>query len=72
MATGQIGSDEGKNGTKAYTVNLQARAQSTSSCAFCWFVVAVYPTLQGMTSRDESTYRSHLQKSHGLTFGMQA
>ena len=70
MASGQIGADEGNNGRKAYTVNVHAKAQSTSSCSFCWFVVAVYPTLQGMTPRDESTYRSHLQKSHGLTFGM--
>ena len=51
---------------KAYKVNLQLKARSSSGCSFCWFVLNAYPSFEGMTSRDSVTYRAHLEKSHGL------
>ena len=57
---------EGGNGRKLYSADVQAKAQSSNSCSFCWFVLALYPTLQGMTPRDGATFRGHLQKAHGL------
>ena len=58
--------NETKQGRKAYAVNIQVKAQSSTSCAFCWFVMTTYPTLGGMPERDSSTFRAHLEKSHGL------
>ena len=66
MSDGQNPADEGNGGRKAYSVNIQVKAQSSTSCSFCWFVVTLYPTLKGMTDRDQSTFRAHLQKTHGL------
>jgi hypothetical protein len=53
-------------GTGTFSVNIRAKAQSSSSCAFCWFILAMYPALEGMAGRDRTTFRAHLQKSHGL------
>ena len=53
-------------GKKTYSVNIQVKAPSSTSCSFCWFMLATYPTLKGMTDRDSSTYKTHLQKDHGL------
>jgi tryptophan 2,3-dioxygenase len=51
---------------KVYTAKVQAKAHSSASCSFCWFVLTVYPTLKGMTPRDSDTFREHLMKAHGL------
>lgn len=66
MTNAQDATDKLTGGTKAYSLHIHAKAQSSNSCSFCWFVLTVYPTLRGMTPRDESTYTAHLQKSHGL------
>jgi hypothetical protein len=52
---------------KGYSAKVQAKAQSSTSCSFCWFVLTLYPTLNGLTPRDEATYREHLKKAHGLS-----
>jgi hypothetical protein len=57
----------GGTGRKAYSAKVQAKAHSSSSCSFCWFVLAIYPTLEGMTPRDSTTFLEHLRKAHGLT-----
>ena len=67
MKPSPLGSEAGKNdGSEACSVKVQAWAQSSTSCSFCWFILNVYPTLQGMTTRDGSTFKAHLQKAHGL------
>lgn len=43
-----------------------AAEKRTSSCTFCWFVQALYPTLSGMTERDTRTFGAHLERAHGL------
>ena len=55
---------------KAQSVGDQAKAQSGTSCSFCWFVLAVYPSLKGMTEKDITTFREHLKKAHGLREGI--
>jgi len=62
------GLDSGKTGvgSKTYSVNVQAKAHSNTSCSFCWFVMTLYPTLAGMTERDSATFRAHLKQKHGL------
>ena len=65
MSNGQNPTND-EGGRKAYSVNVQVKAASSTSCAFCWFVVTVYPTLKGMTERDSTTFKAHLQKAHGL------
>ena len=67
MSDGQNPANGIDGGRKAYAVNIHAKAQSSSSCSFCWFVMALYPTLKGMTDKDSITFKSHLEKSHGLT-----
>ena len=66
MSDGQNAANESNVGRKAYSVNIQAKAQSSTSCSFCWFVITLYPTLKGMKERDETTFKAHLQKAHGL------
>jgi len=51
---------------RAYSEKAQAKSDATNSCSFCWFVLAIYPALNGMTARDTDTYREHLMKVHGL------
>jgi len=51
---------------KGYAANVQIRTHSGTSCSFCWFVLTTYPTLQGMTPRDEAAFQEHLTKAHGL------
>jgi hypothetical protein len=51
---------------KVYSAKVEAKAQSSTSCAFCWFVLTIYPSLKGMTARDEATFTEHLKKAHGL------
>lgn len=63
MNTTASGSEPGR---KAYSATIQAKAYSTSSCAFCWFFVGLYPEMKGIAPRDEATYREHLTRSHGL------
>jgi hypothetical protein len=67
---------EGQNpengGRKAYSVNIQVKAQSSASCSFCWFVLTIYPTLAGMTERDSTTFKSHLKQAHALKDEIQA
>jgi len=70
--SGQNATDDGNKGRKAYSVNIQVKAQSSTSCSFCWFVLTLYPTLKGMTERDSTTFRLHLQKEHGLRGEIQA
>jgi len=59
-------SSGGETERKAYSAKVQAKAQSSSACSFCWFVLTIYPTLKGMTPRDAATFREHLTKAHGL------
>jgi hypothetical protein len=72
MSDGQNPASEGNGGKKAYSVNVQVKAQSSTSCSFCWFIVSAYPTLKGMTERDNTTFKAHLQKEHGLREEIQA
>jgi len=65
MSNGKTPANE-TGGRKTYSVKLQVKAPSSTSCAFCWFVINLYPTLTSMSERDHTTYRSHLEKSHGL------
>jgi hypothetical protein len=51
---------------KGRSVNAEAKAGSGTGCSFCWFVLTVYPGLNGMTEKDTATYRQHLRKAHGL------
>ena len=55
-----------RDGKKSYSCQGPDKAQSRLSCPFCWFVLTIYPTLKGMTPRDEATFSEHLKKSHGL------
>jgi len=57
---------------KAYSVKVQAKASSSTACSFCWFVLAIYPTLKGMNPRDTEAFREHLCKAHGLKQEIQA
>jgi hypothetical protein len=66
MMNGQGSPDEGARRGKAYSVNVRVKAQSSTSCSFCWFVTATCPTHQEMTESDRSMYRLHLERSHGL------
>ena len=52
---------------KALSEQEKAKAKSGVTCSFCWFVLTIYPTLKGMTERDEATYREHLETVHGLS-----
>jgi len=72
MSEGQNAADEGIGGRKAYAVNVQVKAQSSTSCSFCWFVMTLYPTLKGMIERDDATFKSHLRQAHGLKDEIQA
>ena len=51
---------------RPYSAKVEFKAQSSTTCSFCWFVLMSYPSLTGMTERDHETYNAHLQKSHGL------
>ena len=51
---------------KPYSVDVHGKAQSSTSCSFCWFVLSLYPTLKAMTPRDGATFTEHLKKAHGL------
>lgn len=66
MSDDLLGTEGSGDGRKAYSVNIQVKAQSSTSCSFCWFVISLYPTLSSMTLRDDTTYREHLKKAHGL------
>jgi hypothetical protein len=72
MPIGQNAADERKGGKKAFAVNIQVKAQSSTSCSFCWFVMTIYPTLSGMIERDSDTFRLHLKRAHGLSADIQA
>jgi hypothetical protein len=72
MSIGQNAADERKGGKKAFAANVQVKAQSSTSCSFCWFVMTIYPTLNGMIDRDSDTFRLHLEKAHGLRPEIQA
>jgi len=67
MGIGQNAADERKGGRKLFAANIEVKAQSSTSCSFCWFVMTIYPTLNGMIDRDSDTFKLHLEKSHGLT-----
>ena len=56
----------GEQGRKAYSAKAQLKAHSGTRCSFCWFVMTTYPTLKGMTPRDEAAFQEHLRKAHGL------
>jgi hypothetical protein len=66
MNNGQNAADGRIGGSKPYSVHIKVKAQSDIKCAFCWFVLALYPTLKGMTERDSATFKVHLTGSHGL------
>jgi hypothetical protein len=71
MGTGQDAADRRSGGRKVFAANIQVRAQSSTSCTFCGFIMTIYPTLSGMTDKDSTTFREHLEKSHGLTSEIQ-
>jgi hypothetical protein len=71
MGIGQNGADESKGGRKLFAANVQVKAHSSTSCTFCWFIMTIYPTLGGMTDKDGATFKTHLEKSHGLTADIQ-
>jgi hypothetical protein len=52
---------------KAYSARVHVRSFSSTSCAFCWFFLTIYPTLEGMAPKDKSIFAEHLKKSHGLS-----
>ena len=66
MSDAQDAADGSIGGRKAYTASVRVKVPSGTSCSFCWFVLKLYPTLKGMTDRDTTTFRLHLQKVHGL------
>ena len=66
MSMGQNAADERNGGKKTFSVNVQVKAQSSSSCSLCFFFLTLYPTLKGMTEKDNATFKVHLQKTHGL------
>jgi len=66
MTHGQNAADDGLGERKAYSVSVHVKAQSSTSCSFCYFVLTLYPTLKGMMDRDTVTFKSHLQQAHGL------
>jgi hypothetical protein len=66
MSNAQNAADEGIGGKKAYQATIKVKVPSSSTCSFCWFVLKLYPTLKGMTERDTTTFRAHLEKVHGL------
>jgi hypothetical protein len=72
MSIGQNAADGHNGGRKAFTANIQVKAHSSTSCTFCWFIMTIYPTLSGMTENDSTTYKMHLEKSHGLCAEIQA
>lgn len=72
MSNGPTTADEGEGARKAYSVSVQVKAQSNTSCSFCWFVLTLYPTLKEMTERDGATFKSHLRHAHGLRDEIQA
>jgi len=72
MSIGRHAADKKSDGRKIFAANVQVKAASSTSCAFCWFVMGIYPTLGGMVEKDSDTYRLHLQKSHGLRQEIQA
>ena len=69
MSTNQNAANRGNNvyGRKAHSVSVQVKAQSSTSCSFCWLVLTLNPTLEGMSERDSATFKAHLKKDHGLT-----
>ena len=71
MSIGQNAADERNGGRKAFTASIQVKAQSSTSCTFCWFIMTIYPTLSGMTDKDGTTFKMHLEKSHGLSADIQ-
>lgn len=66
MTNAQNPADRLGGAREVYSVRLRAKASSSTSCSFCWFVLSLYPTLKGMTARDSTTYTAHLVKAHGL------
>jgi hypothetical protein len=59
--------ESGREGErKAYTASVQAKAYSSTSCAFCWFVLGLYPSLTAVAPKDANTFREHLKAVHGL------
>ena len=66
MTHGHNAPEDGRGERKAYSVSVHVKAQSSTGCSFCYFVLTLYPTLKGMTDRDTATFKSHLQQAHGL------
>ncbi len=60
------GRNNNRHRAKAYSVSVLARPQSSTNCSFCWLVLTLNPTLEGMDERDSTTFRAHLKKEHGL------
>jgi hypothetical protein len=44
----------------------KASSRSTDACAFCDFVLSLYPTLTRMKPSDSRMFTEHLKESHGL------
>jgi hypothetical protein len=63
----QSGIEDGGRNKKLSSVHIHAGAPPDGSCAFCWFVLKLYPDLGRITSRDSSLFREHLKKAHGWT-----
>ena len=72
MSIGQNAANRKGDGKKTFAADIQVKAQSSTSCTFCWFVMTIYPTLKGMIEKDSDTFRLHLQTAHGLKPEIQA
>ena len=58
-------------GKKGYLGKVQAKAESSTACPFCSFILTIYPTLNGMAPQDDAMFYEHLKKAHGLSQGIQ-
>jgi len=65
MSSAPSGTKWDSTGRRQYAFNVQAKTPSTNCCSFCWFILTAYPSLDGMTPRDDATFKAHLLKSHG-------
>jgi hypothetical protein len=50
----------------AYSAKVHVRSYPSTSCAFCWFFLTIYPALEEMVPKDKAIFTQHLKKSHGL------
>jgi hypothetical protein len=64
MGDGKLGTKKGGEPDDPPSASIMAL--SGTSCSFCWFVIMVYPAMNGLGERDFTTFKAHLVKAHGL------